>query len=74
VFVVCAALTLTVKLLVAPTFIVKLAGSNAVTATGGATTLTIAEAVLPFKLAMMPACRARACRLQPGRWSAPQAL
>src|SRR2546425_1129231 len=51
----CAALILTVKLLVAPTFMVKLAGSNAVTATGGATTLTIAEAVLPFKLAVMPA-------------------
>src|SRR6266849_5448853 len=55
VFVVCAALILTVKLLVAPTFMVKLAGSSAVTATGGAATLTIAEAVLPFKLAVIPA-------------------
>src|SRR6266705_5918736 len=53
--VVCAALILTVKLLVAPTFMVKLAGSSAVTATGGATTLTTAEAVVPFKLAVMPA-------------------
>src|SRR6266568_4557254 len=51
----CAALILTVKLLVAPTFMVKLAGSSAVTATGGATTLTTAEAVVPFKLAVMPA-------------------
>src|SRR5712691_536091 len=51
----CAALILTVKLLVAPTFIVKLTGSSAVTATGGATTLTIAEAVVPFRLAVMPA-------------------
>src|SRR6266705_583156 len=51
----CAALILTVKLLVAPTFIVNEAGSSAVTATGGATTLTIAEAVVPFKLAVMPA-------------------
>src|SRR5256885_14918647 len=34
---------------------VKVAGSNAVTATGGAITLTIAEAVLSFKLAVMPA-------------------
>src|SRR5258706_11007968 len=55
VLVVCAALILTVKLLVAPTFMVKLAGSSAVTATGGATTLTTAEAVVPFKLAVMPA-------------------
>src|SRR5258706_10567488 len=55
VLVVCAALIRTVKLLVAPTFMVKLAGSSAVTATGGATTLTTAEAVVPFKLAVMPA-------------------
>ena len=41
VLVVCAALILTVKLLVAPTFMVNVAGSSAVTATGGATTLTI---------------------------------
>src|SRR6266853_1980679 len=45
VLVVCVALIVTVKLLVAPTFMVKLAGSSAVTATGGATTLTTAEAV-----------------------------
>src|SRR5438309_6843631 len=51
----CAALILTVKLPVAPTFIVNVAGSSAVTATGGATTLTTAEAVVPFKLAVMPA-------------------
>src|SRR5437879_5896898 len=51
----CAALILTVKLLVAPTFIANVAGSSAVTATGGATTLTTAEAVVPFKLAVMPA-------------------
>src|SRR5258706_5390845 len=55
VWVVRAGLILTVKLLVAPTFMVKLAGSSAVTATGGATTLTTAEAVVPFKLAVMPA-------------------
>src|SRR5712691_8777835 len=55
VLVVCAALILTVKLLVAPTFMEKVAGSSAVTATGGATTLTTAEAVVPFKLAVMPA-------------------
>src|SRR5258708_11698132 len=34
---------------------VRVAGSNAVTAAGGAATLTVAEAVLPFKLAVMPA-------------------
>src|SRR5258708_19072727 len=32
-----------------------LAGSSAVTATGGATRLTIAEAVLPYRLAVIPA-------------------
>lgn len=44
----------TVKLPVAPTFIVNVAGSSAVTSTGGAATLTIAEAVVPFRLAVIP--------------------
>jgi hypothetical protein len=47
-------------------FMVKLAGSNVVTATGGATTLTIAEAVLPFRLAVMPACRFPGISIAPG--------
>jgi len=51
----CVALIVTVKLLVAPTLIVKVVGSSAVTATGGATTFTAAEAVAPLSDAVMPA-------------------
>src|SRR5215831_9129418 len=51
-----AALMLTVKLPVAPTLMAKVAGASAVTATGGAATLTIAEAVVPFRLAVIPPC------------------
>jgi hypothetical protein len=52
----CAALIVTVKLLVAPTFIERVAGCSAVMATAGATTLMIAEAEVPFRAAVTPAC------------------
>ena len=43
------------KVLVAPTFMVNVAGSSAPTATGGGTTFTTAEALAPFRLPVMPA-------------------
>jgi hypothetical protein len=47
---------LTVNWLVAPTFIVKVAGTIETTCTGGGLTFTTAEALEPFRLAVIPAC------------------
>jgi hypothetical protein len=55
VFVSCAALMRTMKLLVAPTVMVSVAGSMAVICGGGGTTLTSEDALAPFKLAAIPA-------------------
>ena len=55
VFVSCAALMLTVNWLVAPTVMVKAAGCRSVSASGGGTTLKTADALLAFRLAVMPA-------------------
>src|SRR5687767_4509969 len=52
---ICAALIRTVKVLIAPTVIENVAGSIAVSASGGGTTFTSAEALEPLRLAVTPA-------------------